>query len=336
MNIAVLYDGGADDWSPEDVQGVLEPVHAVSAALRSAGHRVTQVPVQRDFAWFDAVRTIDLVYNLCEGVGGVSHLEYKVASVLDLAGIPYTGGTAWTMAVCHHKPLLNAVLAASGLPVPEWAVPDGTGVPEVPLPALVKPAAEDASVGVDQGSVVTTREDLEARVDVIARKFGDVIVQRYIHGREFAVAFVGDVRLPLSEIDFSQMPDGAWPILSFDAKWKPGTPEDQGSQPVCPARVSEALARQLSATGWAAWRAVRGRGYGRVDFRVDEAGQAWVLEVNPNPDISSDAGLANMARAAGWSYRELVLQILEDATTTAAESVAPREVVAAADARGAR
>ncbi len=316
MKIAVLYDGGAADWCPQDIQSVLEPVATVSRALRSAGHRVVAVPVQPGLTWFDAVRRCDLVFNLCEGVGGISHLEYKVASVLDLAGIRYTGGSAWTMTVCHRKPLLNAVLAAEALPVPEWVVPNGDVPDPVPLPALVKPAAEDASVGVDQGSVVTTRAELEARVAKATRQFGEVIVQRYVAGREFAVAFVGDETLPLSEIDFSRMPGGAWPILSFDAKWKPGSPEDRGTRPVCPARVDDALAARLVATARAAWRAVRGYGYGRVDFRVDADGRPWVLEVNPNPDISTDAGLANMARAAGWTYDELVLRILGAAMGT--------------------
>lgn len=336
MNVAVLYDGGADDWSPQDIQSVLQPVNAVGDALRSAGHRVVRVPVRPDFAWFEAVRRADLVFNLCEGVAGVSHLEYKVASVMDLAGIPYTGGSAWTMTICHRKPLLNAVLAAHGLPVPQWAVPDRAGaVADVPLPAFVKPAAEDASVGIDQGSVVTSLEELEARIAEAVRQFGEVIVQRYVHGREFAVAFVGHETLPISEIDFSRMPDGTWPILSFDAKWKPGVPEFVGSSPVCPARVDRSLARRLATIGRAAWEAVSGRGYGRVDFRVDDAGRPWVLEVNPNPDISTDAGLANMARAAGWSYGDLVLRIVDAALQAPTPHTPVREPAAAAGAVGA-
>ncbi len=312
LKVAVLYDGGAEDWSTEDVQSVLEPVNAVRAVLHDAGHDVTRVAVDPHLAWLARIRQVDLVFNLCEGIGGVSHLEYKVASAIELAGIPYTGATAWTMTVCHRKPLLNAVLQAAGLPIPRWVVPSHEPVPpDFPLPAIVKPAAEDASVGVEQHSVASTREELVERIAELTDRFGDVIVQQYVDGREIAVAFVGDHTLPLSEIDFSDLPEHAWPIVSFTAKWKPGSAEDLGTQPVCPADADPALEDCILASAHAAWRTVRGRGYGRVDVRVDRYGQPWLLEVNPNPDISTDAGLVRMARAYGWSFADLVLEVVQ-------------------------
>ena len=309
----MLYDGGAEDWTTDDVQSVLEPVRAVAAVLRRARHRVQRVAVRPGLDWLDAVRSAEVVYNLCEGIGGISHLEYKVASAIELAAVPYTGANAWSMTVCHRKPVLNALLAAAGLPVPDWAsVTPDDDVDGFPLPALVKPAAEDASVGIDQGSVVTTHAALRARIAQLGANFSEIMVQRYIHGRELAVGIVGERLLPISEIDFSDMPADAWPILSFAAKWTPGSAEDAGSQPVCPANVPPRLAEELEDLARRAWRAVRGEGYARVDFRVDEAGRPWILEVNPNPDISTDAGLARMARAGGWSYSDMVLAILSE------------------------
>lgn len=319
MKIAILYDGGAHDWTTQDIRGVLEPVNAVRQVLHDAGHDVVKIAVQPDLAWVEAVRGVDLVFNLCEGVGGLSHLEHKVAGVLDLLGVPYTGASAWTMMVCHRKPVLNAVLAAQGLPVPPWIIPDGRGVSRhFPLPAIVKPAGEDASVGIDQGSVVTSRDTMAHRVAWVRDHFGEPMVQAYVDGREFNVGFVGDDVLPLSEIDFRAMPDGAWNIVTFAAKWAGGSAEDAGTQPVCPAKVEPALARQIVDLARAAWNAVHGRGYGRVDMRVDRDGRPWILEVNPNPDISTDAGLANMARARGWSYGDLVLAIVDAALAPAA------------------
>jgi D-alanine-D-alanine ligase len=332
MRIAVIFDGGADDWSPEDVQSVLEPVNEVSAALTAAGHQVAKVPVEADLAWFRRVRDVDLVFNLCEGIGGESHWEYKVASAIELAGIPYTGGSAWMMTVCHRKPLLNAVLQAATLPVPRWHAADGNPVPpDFPLPAIVKPAEEDASVGIEQASVVVTRDQLDERVAAHAEHYGSVIVQQYIAGREIAVAFVGEHMLPLSEIDFSGMPEGAWPIVSFDAKWTPESPEYSGTKPVCPAPVDRPLAERIRDIARTAWRAVEGQGYGRVDMRVDAHGRPWVLEVNPSPDISSDAGLVNMARAHGWSYDELVQQIVSAALDDAERGAAIPALAPAAE-----
>lgn len=326
MRIPILYDGGADDWSPQDVRSVLECVDGVRDALEAHGHDAPPVAVGLDLDWVAGVRDADVIFNLCEGIGGISHLEYRVASVLELLGIPFTGCSAWTMMVCHRKPLLNAFLSQRGLPIPEWhETTDGKLPREFPLPAIVKPAAEDASVGVEQASVATTPDALADRVAVLLRSFDRVMIQRYIPGREIAVAFVGHRTLPLSEIDFRRLPEGAWPIVSFQAKWVPGSPEDAGTVPVCPADVAPKLKRAITGVARAAWRAVEGRGYGRVDIRVDEAGQPWILEVNPNPDASRDAGLANMARAMGWSYDDLVTRIVDTAIKDA-RNQAPRQV----------
>jgi D-alanine-D-alanine ligase len=313
---------------------VLEPVNEVRASLSAAGHMVVRVPVQTDLAWFDAVREVDAVFNLCEGVGGVSYRECNVAAALELARVPFTGGGFWMMTVCHQKPLLNALLQASGLPVPAWHVPtEGRPVPDdFPIPAIVKPAEEDASVGIDQQAVVASREALDARVARMQEEFGEVMVQRYVSGREMAVAFVGEHTLPLSEIDFSDLDEGLWRIVSYDAKWTPGTPDDRGTQPVCPAQVDKQLERKILAVATAAWEAVDGWGYGRVDLRVDDDGNPWILEVNPNPDISTDAGLVRMARAYGWPHDELIRRIVAAAFVNghAVPDRVRREIVAQA------
>lgn len=312
MKVAVLYDGAAEGWSDKDISAVLESVTRVAEVLRAAGHSVQRVPVRPGLRWLAACRRADVVVNLCEGVGAVSRAESLVASTLELAGIPYTGVRPEVMVTCLRKPMANALLGAKGLPVPRWVQPAGNRVPtDFPLPAIVKPATEDASVGIDQASVVTSRRVLTQRVAQMSEQFDEIIVQQYIGGRELAVGFVGDQALPISEIDFTAMPNGAWPILCFDAKWTAGSPQDAGSQPVCPAPVPKSLQDRLVTLARDAWRAVGGSGYGRVDFRVDDQGEPWILEVNPNPDLSEDAGLARMARAAGWSYEDLVLRIVD-------------------------
>lgn len=321
MKVALLYDGGAKNWTDEDIRQVLAVVARIGAILRERGHEVVRVPVGKGVSWLSKCRRADLVFNLCEGVEAVSRMESSVVGALELTGVPFTGCRSRAITVCHKKPVVNAYLAASGVPTPQWVMPRGHRVPsDFPLPAMVKPAAEDASVGIDQGSVVTSRRALTARIAKLSEEFDEVIVQQYVHGREFAVGFVGDQTLPVSEIDFSDMPDGAWPILSFDAKWNPGSAEDVGSQPVCPAKISKTLADKLVAVATQAWTAVEGSGYGRVDMRVDEHDQPWVIEVNPNPDLSDDAGLARMARAVGWEYEELVLQIADAALAEAQQT----------------
>ncbi|MEX2325173.1 MAG: hypothetical protein WD553_00150, partial [Gemmatimonadaceae bacterium] len=139
----------------------------------------------------------------------------------------------------------------------------------------------------------------------------EVLIQRFISGREINVGIVGDRVLPISEIDFGAMPRGRWKIVSYSSKWETGSAEDLGAAPRCPADLPEELASEIEQIALAAWAAVGGSGYGRVDMRIDESGRPWVLEVNANADISADSGLARMANVAGMSYDELILAIVD-------------------------
>jgi D-alanine-D-alanine ligase len=185
---------------------------------------------------------------------------------------------------------------------------------EFPLPAIVKPAAEDASVGIDNGSVCTSKRALKKRVAQMLEQFDEVLVQEYIPGREFNIGFVGKRMLPIAEIRFDTLPDGTWPIVSYAAKWIPGSPEDEGTVPICPADLDPELTRRIGQIARTAWEHLsEGEGYGRVDMRLSNDGQPYVLEVNPSPDLSSNAGLARMGRAFGWGYDELVMHIVDEA-----------------------
>jgi D-alanine-D-alanine ligase len=136
-------------------------------------------------------------------------------------------------------------------------------------------------------------------------------VQRYIGGREINVGILGDEVLPISEIDFGAMPRGKWRIVTYQSKWLAGSEEDVGAAPRCPADLSPKLTDDVRRIALAAWRLVGGHGYGRVDMRIDAAGKPWILEVNANPDIAPDAGLARMASVVGIEYPALVRTMCE-------------------------
>jgi D-alanine-D-alanine ligase len=329
VKVVVLYDPGADDWTAEDVAGVMEAVNDIAAIFGSLGHQIQRVPVRHDMRWFNSCRRADLVFNLCEGVRGVAQWEDHVVGTLELAGIPYTGAGPWSLASCRRKAVANLLLERAGLPVPRWTLAQGKIEDDFPLPAIVKPAAEDASAGLDRQSVVTDKKSLKARIAAMTEQFDEVVVQQYIAGREFNVGIVGDRTLPIAEIDFSTMPEGTWPILTYAAKWHVGSAEDLGSRPVCPAQISQRFADRLARLAETAWRTMQGKSYGRVDIRVDEAGKPWILEVNPNPDLTDAAGLSRMAKAAGWEYPELVRRIAEVALREAQGTKAARELLAA-------
>jgi D-alanine-D-alanine ligase len=328
VKIVVLYDHGAEEWTRTDVHGVMKAVDDIAVIFDRMGHEVRRVGVRHDMRWCQLCRWADLVFNLCEGVHGKSEWEEHVAGTLELAGIPATGCSLWTITACRRKTVANTLLADAGLPIPRWTLAQGKIDEDFPLPAIVKPAAEDASAGIDRGSVVTDRRALRARTAAMTEQFDEVLVQRYVPGREFNVGFVGTRTLPIAEIDFAGMPEGVWPILTYAAKWDAGSPEDLGSVCACPAAVSQRLANAVTKTAEAAWRVMQGKGYGRVDLRVDEQGQPWVLDVNPNPDLNDDAGLSRMARAVGWDYAELVRRIAEVALREAQGAKAARELLA--------
>jgi D-alanine-D-alanine ligase len=314
MRTAVLYDGPSASGVTPDLL-ILQTVDDIEDELRALGHETVRIAVAPGAEWMTAIirKRPGLVFNLCEGIDGIAEAEPAVIGVLELLGIPYTGASAWTTAICLRKHVLNGMLAGAGLPVPPWAlVQRGGPVTEVGYPAICKPAAEDASVGVEQSSVVRDRGELERRLGEMHLKWNDILVQRYVGGRELNVGVVGDRVLPVSEIRFDAMPDGYWPIVSYRAKWDTGSAEDLGTVPHCPAELEPGVAEQLREIALKAWEAVGGCGFARVDFRLDETGP-WLLEVNANPDISSDAGLARMAKADGMSFRDLIAAVCEEA-----------------------
>ncbi|HET7585604.1 MAG TPA: hypothetical protein VFK13_11890 [Gemmatimonadaceae bacterium] len=313
MKISVLFDGASALGASPDLQ-ILETVEAIEEVLRAEGHRMSRIPVYLDGKWIERVRRAapDLVFNLCEGIDGLAMLEPAVIGVLELLGIPYTGSSSWTTALCLRKAHTNSLLHRAGLPVPPWGVAmRGGPLPSVGFPAICKPAAEDASIGVEQSSVVRTVRELAARVEAMHARWDEVLVQRFVDGREVNVGLLGDEVLPLAEIDFSDLPKECWRIVSYRSKWIEGSDEDLGTRPRCPARLPPGVGRQVKRIAQRAWAVVGGAGYGRVDMRVDASGTPWILEVNANPDIAPDAGLARMARASGRDYADLIRRVCD-------------------------
>jgi D-alanine-D-alanine ligase len=331
VRVAILIDGGWDSWDQKDVASVVDSAKEVRTSLTSRGVDASIVPVRsaQDFRWLPRVRRADLVFNLCEGIAGVSRFEDNIVNTLELTGVPYTGCTPWAVTVCHRKHVANTLLAQAGVNIPRFLLAQGNKVPnDLTLPVIVKPATEDASVGIDTGSVCTSKKGLRKRLAEMSEQWEEVLIQEYVAGREYNVGFVGDQALPIAELCFDNMPEGSWPILTYAAKWDLGSPEDLGSVPVCPADIPPDLAKKVVAVARAAWvQLCGGEGYGRVDLRVDASGQPYVLEVNPNPDISDMAGLSRMAKVFGWSYEELIHRIVDEALSRSSSHQAAAALV---------
>lgn len=313
MKIALLFDG-ASAYATKPDQLILGTVKAIEESLVAEGNEVTHIPIYQDGKWIEKLRRgkFGLAFNMCEGIDGIAALESAVIAVLELFNIPFTGASSYTTAICLRKHVINGLLEKAGLPVPKFAVVRrGDPVVSVGFPAIVKPAAEDASLGVEQRSVVRNMKQLAERVGAMLELWDEVLIQRYVDGREVNVGILGNSVLPISEIDFSKMPSGRWHIITYQSKWATGSVDDVGAIPRCPARLPAKVANEVNRIALRAWKLSGGFGYGRVDMRVDAAGQPWILEVNANPDISPDAGLARMARVTGSEYPALIRSICE-------------------------
>jgi len=313
MKIALLFDGASAFATNPDML-ILGTVEAIERSLVAEGNEVVQIPVYQDGKWIEKVRRgkFGLAFNMCEGIDGIASLESAVIAVLELFRIPFTGASSYTTAVCLRKHVINGLLEKNGLPIPRFAcIRRGQPLQSVGFPAIVKPAAEDASLGVEQKSVVRNMRQLAERVNAMLQGWDEVLVQRFVDGREVNVGILGDAVLPIAEIDFGKMPRGRWNIVTYQSKWMPGSVDDIGGAPRCPARLPAKVATEVRRVALRAWQLAGGFGYGRVDMRIDNGGQPWILEVNANPDIAPDAGLARMAKVVGIDYPALIRNICE-------------------------
>jgi D-alanine-D-alanine ligase len=202
-------------------------------------------------------------------------------------------------------------LVQAGVPTPQGALLKNADEPcDLPFPLIVKPSREDGSAGIWAKSVVHDEPSLRERVGELLGMFrAPVLVEQYLDGREFNVALLGYPQarvLPLQEIDFSNLPDEQPRIVSYDAKWKTGSVEDLGTQPVMHPDVPPALAAKMRKAATEACRAVGVRDYGRVDIRLSSSGVPYVIDVNPNCDLSPDAGYARAAQSVGIDYPALM------------------------------
>jgi D-alanine-D-alanine ligase len=327
MRVLILYNEPVlprDHPDAESEYDILDTVAAVEGHLARAGHQVARLGVQRDPAvLIDGLRAHrpDVAFNLFEGLADHYETEGYLAGILEWLGVPYTGSPPAAMALARNKHHAKLLMRGAGLPTPDFLVVERLPVPVNPLgwPVIVKPARQDASVGLDQGSVVTDAGQLEHRVGQLLERYGSpVLVEQFIRGREFNVGLIENPDLqvlPLAEIEFLIQEPGYWPIVTYDAKWKPGTPECDLTPPRFPTDVSPALAERLRAVAREAFRLFGCRDYARADFRVSPAGEPYLLEVNANPDFGPGAGLANALKAAGLSHAQFTAALVENALT---------------------
>jgi D-alanine-D-alanine ligase len=300
------------------VQGVMDAVKAVHKALLGLGYGVTLVPLLPPFAEarkkLEALE-VDAVFNLFEGFCGEPITEALVPETLNILGIPHTGCRPEVLKLTLDKAEVKRILKEASIPTPDFQVisPETLDTFKLNYPCIVKPRAEDASHGITADSLVNDVAALERQVRLITEQYHcGALVEHFLSGREFNATVMGNdecVVLPVSEIVYLLAPEIPH-ILTFDAKWEPGSPYFKGTKVECPAKVTEAEQAVIANTAMAAFKLIVNCGYARMDMRMDEAGKVNIIEVNANPDISPGTGAARQSAAAGMSYAEFIDRIL--------------------------
>ena len=299
---------------------VRDEAMAVDEALHNAGYISEMLPIYDLDEAFDALNNFkpDVVFNLCEGFQSQPDQEMNVAGLWEMMRLPYTGNQPLTLGLAQNKVLSKNLFQAAGIPTPDFCVYDTIPLSgELPYPLIAKPSHEDGSVGITQNSVINNDNELQNIVGKLLDKYKQpILVEKFISGREFNISVLGNREpqvLPPSEISFEQVSEEYFPITSYEAKWLSEHPIYKMTPPVCPAQVTPELADELAGLSLAVYQALHGRDYGRVDIRMDETGNLFVLEYNPNPDISPDSGFIRALKAAGVSYESFVDFLVKEA-----------------------
>jgi D-alanine-D-alanine ligase len=306
--------------SPADARDILEQLDCVGRALTELGHPTDTLAVDLDLPALKSglrARRPDLVFNLVEAIEDSGQLVPLATALLDHLRIPYTGSGTEALLVTSNKVLTKRWLRRLGLPTSDWWDPlEPPPASPAPGPWIVKPLWEDASIGMDDRSVVGSFAEVPARLQEKQRQRpGRWFAEQFVEGRELNVALLagdaGPEVLPVPEIEFVDFPAGKPHIVGYAAKWDEASFECRNTRRRFVDRDREAaLCATLGDLARECWDAFALEGYARVDFRVDAEGNPWILELNANPCISPDAGFAAAAAEAGLHYREAMRRIV--------------------------
>lgn len=347
MRAVILHNAVASDASPSD-RDVLVQVDAVREGLASLGLETVVLSCTLDL---ESLRREllacgpDVVFNLVESLGGCDGLMHLATSLLDAMGIPYTGSPTGALLLSGNKLLAKSRLVEAGLPTPAWMPPAGDVAagagalrpPRFPGRFLLKTVQEHASFGLDDSCLegIEDAATLQERLARHAARIGrPCFAEAYVDGREFNLSLLagphGPEVLPPAEIDFSAFPADKPRIVDYRAKWEEDSFEFRHTPRTFDLPASDqTLLEQLAELARRCWPVFGLRGYARVDFRVDSQGQPWILEVNANPCLAPDAGLAAALQRAGIPFQEAIRRIVNEAllqplTEPASRGVHPR------------
>ena len=259
----------------------------------------------------------DLIFNFVESIEGIASYEYCVAGVYELLGYKYTGNSPQTLGNCLNKSITKNILRAFKINTPNSiTISDSVELKEsnfnLEFPVIIKLLKEDASIGISEFSVVNTLKSLNKQIDFLFNTYkSQIIIEEYIEGRELNVAILGESILPISEISFDKLPKDLPKIVTYESKWIAESVYYNHTKPICPAKLNNQLKALILDIAVKAYKALNCRDYARIDIRLNKDNIPYVIEINPNPDISVDSGFNRAANIYGLSHEELLFKISE-------------------------
>jgi D-alanine-D-alanine ligase len=293
----------------------------VVRTLRGLGHDLHVQGVGSDLSAIrDAIEEFrpQIAFNLLESFDNVATWDANVVAYLELLKVCYTGCNSRGLVLARDKAIAKKVLAYHRIPVTDFAVfPRGRAgrrPRRLTFPLIVKSLTFDASIGISQASVVEDDAKLQERVRFIHQSIGtDALVERYVEGRELYVGILGDRRLeimPIWELSFAGMPEETRKIATERLKWSLTYQKKHGIVSGPAKDISDRAAARIREICKRVYRSLMLSGYARIDLRLSEAGEPYIMEANPNPQLSADEDFAQSARAAGLEYAQLLQRIL--------------------------
>ncbi|HMK29015.1 MAG TPA: hypothetical protein VK473_04960 [Terriglobales bacterium] len=261
----------------------------------------------------------DLTFNLTESYGGDDTKDMNIAAFLDLAGLPYTGTGPHGLFLAQDKAIAKKMFAFHHIKTPYFASSYKGRVDhsdDIKFPLIVKPISEDGSIGIDNCSVVNGIKEMMERVQYIQEEFDSpALIEEYIEGREIYGAVLGSYEhteaLPLIELDLSKLPKGTPRIAGQDVKFDKETEAYKVTKSAPVEDLDEETVQRLQETALGAYRSCKLRDYGRIDMRLTDKGEIYVIEANPNPWLASTQEFAMAARKSGRSYTQLIGEIVD-------------------------
>ena len=308
------------DVTQEEV-AVIKMEYDVITSLRGLGHEVHILDVGYDLTPIrEAVADWkpDIVFNMLEEFHGAATFDQNVVAYLELLQMAYTGCNPRGLVIARDKALTKKILAYHRIPTPRFQVVPrrraGRKAARLSYPLFVKSLIEDASAGISQASIVHNEEQLRKRVAFIHEQTHDeALVEEYIEGRELYLGIIGNSRLttfPLWELVMKDLPEGTAPIATRTVKFDVDYQKRHGVTSQQATDLPEGLSERVAHIGKRIYRALGLTGYARIDLRLADDGRVYVLEANPNPDLSLDEDFALSAEASGLDYDKLIQRIV--------------------------